>query len=50
MRDGERLNSKLLMRYYGPFQVLEVLNDVSYYLKVDDLQCFSCEYVDSFCG
>lgn len=35
-KSKERLYPKLIMRYYGPFQVLEKINDVSYGLQILD--------------
>ncbi len=36
MKGKERLFPKLSMRYYGPFQVLEKMSNVSYRLKLPD--------------
>ena len=36
MKGKERLYPKLSMRYYGPFQVLEKINEVSYRLQLPD--------------
>ena len=36
MKGKERLYPKLSMRYYGPFQVMERINDVAYRLKLPD--------------
>ena len=36
MKGRERLFPKLSMRYYGPFQVLEKMSEVSYRLKLPD--------------
>ncbi|MCO5607324.1 hypothetical protein L7F22_061519 [Adiantum nelumboides] len=36
MKGKERLFPKLSMRYYGPFQVTEKINDVAYRLKLPD--------------
>ena len=36
MKGKERLYPKLSMRYYGPFQVMERINDVAYRLQLPD--------------
>ncbi|MCO5567285.1 hypothetical protein L7F22_020975 [Adiantum nelumboides] len=41
---------KLSMRYYGPFQITERINDVSFRLRLPDtwMICISCESMETF--